>query len=304
MKYMIKKRTKDMVCKLCGCDKITVTYEGKIRDGKAGNYTLYDEKIYRCLECGTMWHEAGENTEDFYESDEYRKSVDGTSDIENFYNMHDGESLDKFHYTGTTIYRNKIVADIGCGGGAFLDYINLVAKAIIAVEPSLKFREEMIKKNFIVYPYAKDALKDWKSKIDIVVSFDVIEHVDCPDLFIKEIFDLLAQGGRAVIGTPTDSPVMRELMGTCWESFLFCTQHKWVLCEESFNFIARKYNIQNYKCRYYQRYGLGNAFHWLNDKMPNQHSSYGFISETLDFVWRSELERQGKSDYIVFEIRK
>ena len=49
--------------------------------------------------------------------------MEGGAEEERFYRLHDRGTLDKFQYTGTNIYRGIIVADMGCGAGAFLDFI-------------------------------------------------------------------------------------------------------------------------------------------------------------------------------------
>lgn len=295
----------NMKCKLCGCDKVIIEYEGKIRDGRVGRYTNENVKMFKCEKCNTIWHDALKSDLDkFYQSDEYRKSLEGTVDINEFYKSHDSESFDKFKYTGTTCFRDKVVADIGAGGGAFLDYINTVAKDVVAVEPTEVYRNEMVRKGYWTYAYAKDALVDWKDKVDIIVSFDVIEHVENPMLFIQEIYELLSENGRAFIGTPTDAPVMRKMLGNKYEEFLFSTQHPWVLSEKSFQFIAEQCIIANYVCKYYQRYGLGNFIFWLTNRAPGKHYSYDFVTKSMDEVWKSELEAQKYSDYIVFEFEK
>lgn len=293
-----------MKCKLCGSGNIKITYEGKIRDGRVGNHTLENIKMYECIECSTIWHEDTVNHSDYYETKEYREHLEGTSDIEDFYEMHDPESLDKFRYTGTTLFRNKVVADVGCGGGAFLDYINTVADRVIAIEPSETYREKMGARGYITFPYMPEALKCYKEKIDVIVSFDVIEHVEDPVQFVKEAYELLAPNGVAIIGTPTDAPVMRELLGEAYESFLFSTQHPWVLRKGSFDYISNKLGIEDWKVEFYQRYGLGNAINWMINKTPGKHITYDFISNTADMCWRSELERQGKSDYLCYVMEK
>ncbi len=155
-----------------------------------------------------------------------------------------------------------------------------------------------------VFSYSRDALKDYKGKIDVIVSFDVIEHIQDPKLFVWEIYELLKKGGKAIIGTPTDAPVMRELLGSDYESFLFSTQHPWVLGEGSFDVIAKFCGIDNYVCKYYQRYGLGNFVYWMKNKCPGRHKEYSFISKGLDELWKANLEEKGLSDYIVFEFVK
>ena len=294
-----------MRCKICGCEDAAVTYEGKIRDGRVGNYTSEKMKLFRCGRCGTIWHDnSGRDSREYYQSEAYRNELEGTSDVDAFYRLHDGESLEKFRYTGTEIFRGKTVADIGCGAGAFLDYIQAVAARVIAIEPSETYRESMRKRGYTVFGYAQEALEEYRGKVDVIVSFDVIEHVEDPQTFLEEAYALLSNGGKAFIGTPTDAPVMREVLGGAYESFLFSTQHPWVLSEGSFAAMAERCGITGFGVRYYQRYGLGNFVYWLLNRQPGRHKGYDFITKTMDRAWISELEQQKKSDYIVCEIVK
>lgn len=203
-----------MKCKLCGSNRLHITYKGKIRNGGLGKYTREDIEIYKCENCDVIWHDAViDDLEQYYESSEYRDSLEGSSEADIFYKLHDKETLNKFLYTGTDIFRYKVVADIGCGCGAFLDFLKGVASEIVAVEPSETYRQVMNKKGFHTYAYAEEAKLDWQNKIDVITSFDVIEHVEDPMGFLKECYYLLKEGGQAVIGTPTDAPVMRSLLG-------------------------------------------------------------------------------------------
>lgn len=294
-----------MNCGLCNSSNVEIIYKGYIRDGKAGNYYKDEVPIYCCCDCKTIWHEElGDDYQSYYESEDYRRNVDGTSEIGDFYRMHDAENLEKFRYTGTQIFRDKVVSDIGCGGGGFLDYIYTVAGNVIAVEPSSTYRRELEKKGFTVFPYASDALEKFKDEVDVLVSFDVIEHVKDPVRFVEEAYSLLSKGGYGFIGTPTDAPVMRELLGADYESFLFSTQHPWIFGERSFHVIAQKCGIESYSCKFYQRYGLGNLIYWMQNKKPGQHKKYDFVSKGLDEHWKADLEARGLSDYIVFEFSK
>lgn len=45
-----------MKCKICGNEKISVVYNGRIRDGKLEQYTDSDVEIYKCDQCKVMWH--------------------------------------------------------------------------------------------------------------------------------------------------------------------------------------------------------------------------------------------------------
>lgn len=296
-----------MKCKICGEKNIKITYNGLIRDGGLGKYTNEPVKMYQCADCDVIWHDRLLNTREYYESQKYRTSLEGTSDEKEFYHLHDKETLDKFQYTGTDIFRDKIVADIGCGCGAFLDYLKGVASEIIAIEPSETYRAIMDKKKFHTYPYAK-AMKDEKKywgKVNVATSFDVIEHVESPFAFLKDVYGMLKRGGKAIVGTPTDAPVMRSLLGETYEQkLLFSTQHLWILGEKNLRYMANKVGFATVNFKFYQRYGIGNMMGWIKDKKPGTSVSASYLTDTLDNVWRNQLAEKGLADYIVLYVTK
>lgn len=295
-----------MKCKICGSENTDIIYNDLIRDGGLGQYTKKPIKIFQCKNCDVIWHDNEiADVKEYYETEEYRNELEGSSEEEKFYELHDKETLDKLNYTGTTIFRNKVVADIGCGCGAFLDYISGVAREVVAVEPSLKYRNIMSRKGFSTYSYADEAKKLYANKIDVITSFDVIEHVQSPESFIKDVYDLLTAGGKAIIGTPTDAPVMRSLLGKDYEKkFLFSTQHLWILSEKNLRIISEKCGFKNIDIKYYQRYGIDNMLGWLKDKEPKSEIKQKFITETLNNVWKAQLVDNGLADYIVLYLEK
>lgn len=296
-----------MECQICSSKNIKIIYHGVIRDGGLGQYTQEPITMHQCNECNVIWHDRIIDNKEYYESQKYRKSLEGTSEEDDFYHLHDNESLNKFEYTGTDIFRNKVVADIGCGCGAFLDFVSGVADEIIAVEPSETYRKIMDRKGYCTYAYAREAMADYSGKTDVITSFDVIEHVDEPQTFIREVYDLLKIGGHAIIGTPTETPVMRKLLGNIYEKeLLFSIQHIWILGEKNLKILAENVGFKKEKIgiKYFQRYGLENVFGWLREKKPKSDINENIISETMNLVWKSECNKQGMSDYIVLYLEK
>lgn len=295
-----------MKCKICGSENIDIIYNDLIRDGGLGQYTKKPIKIFQCKNCDVIWHDNEiADVKEYYETEEYRNELEGSSEEEKFYELHDKETFDKLNYTGTTIFRNKVVADIGCGCGAFLDYISGVAREVVAVEPSLKYRNIMSRKGFSTYSYADEAKKLYANKIDVITSFDVIEHVQSPESFIKDVYDLLTVGGKAIIGTPTDAPIMRSLLGKDYEKkLLFSTQHLWILSEKNLRMISEKCGFKNIDIKYYQRYGIDNMLGWLKEKEPKSEIKQKFITETLNNVWKAQLVDNRPADYIVLYLEK
>lgn len=295
-----------MKCQVCGCGNIKIIYDGLIRNGGLGFYTDGKVPVYQCDKCHVIWHDKViENLDQYYQSVEYRESLEGDSDIDKFYQRHDFENADKLKYTGVTVFRNKVVADIGCAGGAFLDYLKGVAKDIVAVEPSMSYRKVLCKKGYHTYQYAIDAVDEWQGKVDVITSFDVIEHVESPLRFMKDVYRLLSEDGVAIIGTPTDAPVMRKLLGNIYEQkLLFSTQHLWIFGRDNLELLARQAGFNVSDIKYFQRYGLSNLLGWLKDKAPCGNSQIDFVTTTLDNVYKAELERCEQSDYIILYVSK
>ena len=295
-----------MKCKICFSDNTKVIYKGKIRNGGLGQYTENDIEMHQCTDCGVIWHEdVISDIKKYYESEEYRVSLENSSEESNFYKLHDKETFEKFRYTGTAIWRDKVVADIGCGCGAFLDFLKGVSKKIIAIEPSEKYRSIMQKKGFETFAYSEDAKKIYENAIDVITSFDVIEHVSDPENFLNGVFSLLKQGGQAYIGTPTDAPIMRELLGSIYEKkILYSTQHLWIFSKENLMIMAKKCGFGQVDIKFYQRYSIENMLGWLKEKEANSNMKYNSVLYSLNGVWKSQCEMREMSDYIVLELKK
>lgn len=290
-----------MKCKICGCEDVKIIYHGPIKTGLLDGYTKKAWDVYQCQECKVIWNLAQtEETSEFYESEEYRKRIEGNSYISTYYEKHDKEVLDKLEMTGTDLFRERTVADIGCAGGSFLDFVSGAAKEIVAIEPSRTYQKALKEKGYHAYQYASEALKEWRGKCDVVTSFDVIEHVEDPASFAKEVFELLKDGGKAIIGTPTDYPILREMLGNLFDKFIFQVQHPWVLSKESLEKIFYAAGFHNIKIEIKQKYGLGNLLAWLHEEKPRGDIKFDFISDTLDAAYKKEMGKMGGEYLIVY----
>ena len=293
-----------MECRLCGSNDTEIIYEGPVKTGLLDGYSAKNYPVYRCNNCRTIWNNAADDySVDYYESTEYRSRIETDSSVEEYYKNHDVDTLFKLKITGTAIFRNKVVADVGCGGGSFLDFLQGVCSEIIAIEPSEEYRKTLSKK-YHTYPYASVAMSDWGEKVDVVTSFDVIEHVSDPRGFLKDSFNLLKEGGKIFIGTPTDYPILRQMLGDTFNKFIFQVHHPWILSEKIVKDMADEIGFINIKVHTIQKYGLGNLLCWLNEQKPRGHITYDFISESLDELYKKEIAASGFGEYIILEATK
>lgn len=290
-----------MECKICGSKNIKVIYHGVLKTGLLSGWTEKEYDVFQCVECRTIWNDGYKDYDfsKFYESSEYRTRIESDISIDAYCDKYDKDVLDKLQMTGTGIFRNKVVADIGCGGGSFIDFVGGVASTSIAIEPSVTYREGLLKKGHKVYGYASEAKKDFDESVDVVTSFDVIEHVECPDNFLKDAYDLLRVGGTTIIGTPTDYPILRRMLGDTFDRFIFQVQHPWVLSDDAMRLMAERIGFKNIRIKYKQKYGLGNLLSWLLDSTPRGDIKYDFIDETVDEAYKKSMSRKDVCEYII-----
>lgn len=102
---------------------------------------------------------------------------------------------------------NDIVADVACtcGYGSFM--LGQKAKRVIGVD----INQPVI--NFANKVYASDKIKflcqnaqelDLPEDIDLLVSFETIEHIPNPELFLRKAFSFLKENGRLICSVPNE----------------------------------------------------------------------------------------------------
>ena len=165
-----------MTCKICNSPtEPTESYSGAIRDGKWGTF-LDPVQIHRCGNCGVQrLPERLFKTAEYYTSGEYDRQVREPITDYSPYQRH----LDVVERKCT--HRDSLL-DVGGGLGAFSE----IANDIFEVVAGYDVGEECP----IMHP-------------SVVTSFNVIEHVEDPLLFMRQIFDILPPGGEVVICTRT-----------------------------------------------------------------------------------------------------
>ena len=108
-------------------------------------------------------------------------------------------------YIEATKIVSKNLLEVGCGIGRGLDILKTNCDQFTAIDKNKDLIELLSQKYPSFYfiqqnipPF--DGLAD--NSFDFVVSFQVIEHIDDDELFLKEINRVLKPGGKALITTP------------------------------------------------------------------------------------------------------
>jgi 2-polyprenyl-3-methyl-5-hydroxy-6-metoxy-1,4-benzoquinol methylase len=288
-----------MKCLICSSEKKTTLYHGKIRVGKFPNLSERDHSVYRCSQCQSAYLDiVNEMDNSFYEGDQYREMVDGQSQSENFYKLHDHEQLRNFSILGMGDYRNKRVMDIGCGAGSFIDFLKGVAKETIVVEPMKTFQETLKEKGHKVFSLTSDALKVEENSIDSIFMFSVVEHLQNPMEVIQDIYKLLKPGGTFIMSTPNTDDILNELLPDDYRKFYYRLVHNWYFDKKSCQNIMESVGFNEIDVIPFQRFGLSNFINWMKHKEPRGNIKLDFLDESMDALWKLNLEKSNKSDYL------
>jgi len=146
------------------------------------------------------------------------------------------------------------VLEVGCGEGRGIDRILKKAKSYTAIDKIEPIIEGLRKKypmgrffsgNIPPFPDLQD------NSFDRVFSFQVIEHIENDDLFLKEIHRVLKPGGIALLTTPNR---IKSLSRNPWHIREYTSDELARLAKRHFLYVEMKGIAGNEKVlQYYQR---------------------------------------------------
>jgi len=107
--------------------------------------------------------------------------------------------------------KGKKILDVGCGNGNYTAMFAHDDNKVVGVDIN-DFRQKKFIKNFRFVKYKGKKLPFKNQEFDIVVSFDVVEHVENDVFFIGEIYRVLRKGGDIYLATPNRTRLSNLLM--------------------------------------------------------------------------------------------
>ena len=282
-------------CAICGSDDWVVVHNGPVRDGIFGAWR--ESQVRRCGHCGVdRLAESACLDSAAYRSTEYRERLAQDHDPAKHFATHDELARFSLETLWPLSLRGMTVADVGCGGGALLDHLRGVATTLLAIEPAEPWSASLQASGYHWYPCSTKAAADWGGKVDVVLSTQVIEHVDDPAGFLAGIASLLAPGGVAVVSTPNRRDVLMELLPDKFPSFFYRVQHRWSFDATSLRHAAERAGLAVDELRHVHRYGIANAMHWLKEGRPLGRTPMEPLDGAIDRHWQAWLESTGRSE--------
>jgi len=293
-------------CEICGAGDWKTVYEGPIRDGSFGNVTPESQRIYQCGQCRVQRLEESACKDDsFYAGKKYRELLGESSDAEGFWARHDTHQIRNLNALWPHASRNRVVADIGCAAGSFLDHLSGLAATTLAIEPCREYHPSLRKRGYEVYGSTIDACADYQQRVELAASLATIEHVEHPFNFMSEIRQLLKPGGLLLVSTPNRGDILMDLLGHDYQEFFYRTVHRWYFDMQSLSDLAQRsgFDVVQEKC--VQRFGISNALAWLKDRKPTGDQVLPAMGDPLlNQFWQTYLESKGSGDYLYLIVQR
>jgi 2-polyprenyl-3-methyl-5-hydroxy-6-metoxy-1,4-benzoquinol methylase len=110
----------------------------------------------------------------------------------------------------------KLLLDIGCGAGIFLDCVNKLGWKSIGVDSSKAAIKYSKLKGLNVKLGKIEQLKLNPNSFDVITIFQTIEHLDNPLKIMQKVNKLLRPNGIFLLTTPNENSFMAKIMGKKW----------------------------------------------------------------------------------------
>jgi len=125
--------------------------------------------------------------------------------------------------------RSARIADIGCGDGQFLEYLERRGyRNSFGIEPDEIRAGHAQMRGVCVFSSrsAAEAAGKLSGCVDILIIWQVLEHIERPVDFIKEYVDWLAPSGVMIISVPNQASIQTRLFGF-FSSYPDYGRHVW-----------------------------------------------------------------------------
>ena len=212
-------------CPLCGNNLSWRIFKSKdsadsVKFNASGD-TKWNNDIYKCSICNHVYAIS---------------SLDIENILTDYENLPDERFVSQFDNRFLTFRRNikwalKLIdknerplnaLDIGTGSGACVKAANSLGISAKGVEPS-KWLVDWIHSNHkeldVIQGFLEDICEDDLKK-DLIMNWDVIEHVENPLKFAKLLSSNLSTGSHILISTPNWNSKLRILLGKYWPMHL------------------------------------------------------------------------------------
>jgi 2-polyprenyl-3-methyl-5-hydroxy-6-metoxy-1,4-benzoquinol methylase len=284
-----------MNCYLCHSDKYSIR-PGNVRDNK-------NIDVLECDNCGLVYL----SSLDHIKQNHYENS-----------GMHDDEALDinkwlketkidderRYQFVKKKI-TNKTMLDFGCGVGGFLGKAKKSAKEVSGVELEKALQLSFKKRKLNVFENLS-VVQNNSKQYDVITAFHVVEHLQSPKDILKELSQLLTEGGEMIVEVPnSDDALLTLYENETFQNSTYWSQHIFLFNAKTMTELIKQAGLKLNWIKHVQRYPLSNHLYWLAKGKPGGHQKWDFLDNIkLNAEYENQLALIGKTDTIIVGISK
>jgi 2-polyprenyl-3-methyl-5-hydroxy-6-metoxy-1,4-benzoquinol methylase len=256
-------------CPLCGGSTARVLTQ-QLRRGKG--------VVFHCESCdhGFLISDATIDLANYY-SEQYRKEVSHKASGEattprELYDVYSKYQNERLHLIDPYLSASTTLLEVGASAGQFLVHVKdrvALADAIELDESCCEFMTSQLGIR------ADSALlgesRFTGQKYDVVCSFQVMEHVESPVVFLRELRESMNELGEAFIEVPNLRDALLSVWGIqAYEAFYYHSAHLHYFTEQSLRRVAHAAGFppSHVRVEFMQDYNLLNHLHWVMNRAP------------------------------------
>jgi 2-polyprenyl-3-methyl-5-hydroxy-6-metoxy-1,4-benzoquinol methylase len=292
MKNIVRKS----VCLICNKTKFIKT-EFHPRDSEK-------HLIVQCLYCQHFQIEPIPNENElknFYDHNQQSKMIEKKINLNLLKQRRMSDTKRRLNFVIKHTKKNGRILEIGSGYGLFLNELKKYGFLATGIEIS-KLRRKISQKFTDAEILDVNLLKTTPkmNKFDTIVMFQVLEHINEPTVFLKNLKKLLKKSGKLIIEVPniSDFQITSNIFYNKW---FWQLAHINYFSPSSLKTANKKSGFKNIQIKGVQRYSIKNMFYWnLFGKPELKTPSYDFPTyDWLDKVYKNTLEKKLISDTII-----
>ncbi len=183
--------------------------------------------------------------------DNYYSRINSVIYADNSETHHDNykkERLNKADLIGKMFPQGGKILDVGCGYGFLLSYLDIEKWERFGVEPSIKASKIAEGRGIKILSNYIDNISD-TLRFDVILLFDVIEHLADPNSMIDKLAGLMNKNGALIILTGNIDSLNAKLTGAHW-SYFNTYEHISFFNPKSIKFLLTQYKLDDVKIKY------------------------------------------------------
>lgn len=258
---------KPVTCYLCGSSKCSIVHD-TIR------YNL-SPRPFRCEECGFVFLHpkmSPDIEKEFYEN-AYRSAYDKQT-AEELWQESLPEVKKRVERFVDLYRRDTRLLEIGCASGYFLSEVRNHVRSVTGVELTNEY-VQYAKSRGLDIKYSLDDVPD--DSCDLIFMFHVLEHVDDPIHYLKEVKEKLSGNGKLIIEVPNVEDILVSVykikphLDFYWE-----IAHNYYFSKTTLGLVLEKAGYE-YEVFPLQRYDLSNHMSWMMTGKPGGQGRFNAV---------------------------